>query len=219
MNSLGLCMSGTEAAFERHLKSVRVEPFPFTYLEIGVGHGATFFAVLNEFRALGWDIRATAVDIIHGPWMNPQVFMDRAADHKFHLDIKYSNSLFATYGFNQVATIYCFDPEADRYPTDNQLFIDFCLIDGCHGAACVTKDFLSVERAIRPGGIVAFHDAGDWEQGESFQPHCGETISVRRAVKELGLLEGNRDGWGMLEDVPGNKQDDGNGFVFVIRDD
>ncbi len=76
--------------------------------------------------------------------------------------------------------------------------LDFVFVDGCHGKACVKRDFISLHGLMREGGIVAFHDASVGCQGMHMQPHCGTGIAVRQGLTELGLFANEIEGWKFL---------------------
>ena len=99
--------------------------------------------------------------------------------------------------------------------------IDFAFIDGCHGK-CAGRDFLSVEPKVSMGGLVAFHDYGEIEQGTDWQAHCREFISVRTYVHRLGLAAPcvtPRKGWRFVGEAFGSRRSggDGNSVAAVQR--
>lgn len=99
--------------------------------------------------------------------------------------------------------------------------IDFAFIDGCHGK-CAGLDFLAIENKVRPGGLVAFHDYGEFEQGSDYQEHCREFISVRSYVHRLGLAAPHpepRKGWRFIAEIKGSRHwgADGNSIAVVQR--
>lgn len=100
--------------------------------------------------------------------------------------------------------------------------VDFVFVDGCHGK-CSGRDFLAVEAKVAPGGLVVFHDYGQQEQGEDWQAHCREFISVRSYVHRLGLATPcvtPRKGWRFVGEIPGSRatgRGDGNSAAVVQR--
>ncbi len=100
--------------------------------------------------------------------------------------------------------------------------VDLAFIDGCHGK-CAGLDFLAIEHKVVPGGVVAFHDYGQAEQGEDWQPHCREFINVRTYVHRLGLNQpcnATRKGWRWVGEIPGSRttgRGDGNSCAVVQR--
>ena len=81
--------------------------------------------------------------------------------------------------------------------------INFAFIDGCHGKNCGIGDFLAIEKHIKTGSIVCFHDSNELAQGKHLQPHCQTGIAIREAIIELGLLSEERPNWRKLADVDG----------------
>ena len=96
--------------------------------------------------------------------------------------------------------------------------IDICFIDGCHGYECVKNNFLNVDKFIKKGGYVIFHDAGEPEQNSDYQPHCGENINVRQAILDLGLLN-NHPRWEFIKETDGTRKfgADGNSCIIVRK--
>lgn len=216
MIELGFNMEGTEERFEHWLAASIGDREEVFYLEIGVASCLTFHAVANKLD--GWTKRwiCFGYDLFGTPYFNAHTFLHAAA---------YRAGVFAGY--------------RDRSPFDGlplwrsmQVFLSevpdlkyqcpllrFCLIDACHGKACVARDFMAVESAMPPGSIVAFHDACPEDQGGVGQ-HCGNGIEVRQALHELALspeTDSYRAGWKLLEEVHGDKSRGGNGFVFVQK--
>ena len=94
---------------------------------------------------------------------------------------------------------------------------NFIFIDACHGAPCVTREFLQAEQIIKPGGVICFHDTDDACQGKHQPQHCGTGIDVRRALYELGLLTSSRPGWRKVAETHGDQSIPAHGCVFVQR--
>ena len=44
----------------------------------------------------------------------------------------------------------------------NEIFPDFTFIDGMHHFEFALRDFMNAEKAMRPGGVIAFHDVGPY---------------------------------------------------------
>lgn len=100
---------------------------------------------------------------------------------------------------------------------DQEITADYVFIDGCHGAPCVTRDFLEAEKIVRPGGIICFHDTSENCQGNHLQPHCGTGIDARAAVSDLGLLDGTNAAWEYLEETPGSVMNGTHGCLWVRK--
>lgn len=82
--------------------------------------------------------------------------------------------------------------------------IDWVLVDGCHCAKCVIRDFVLYGSKLPPGGEICFHDASPSTQGRDPQDYefmnqyhdiklAKEGIAVRsvldNVVKKYPLLE------------------------------
>ena len=195
----GICFSGNEEAFCAALDAALVTNArqPFIYIEIGIGHGDTLRAVSQYLNESGINFELHGVDIpgFGGPARDPANY-----DHPSRTNISTAG---ATAFFEKWI--------------EAGLHADFVFIDGCHGAPCVTDDFLHAEKLVKPGGIVAFHDTDQGCQDIHMQPHCKTGIRARAAVEKLGLLDGSRPGWKVLNETTGNKELSGHGCLFVQR--
>lgn len=211
---LGICTAGCEGPFEFYLTETfkRGSGDDFTYAEVGIADGDTLLAVANMFENVRDFCRLVGVDVPECPVFKEEVFVKRSG------------------GLAQVKrvpekvpiglTVFLLPQGVQRPGVAEALFpsgIDFAFIDGCHGKACAKADFLSLEKSVKPGGIAVFHDACAEDQGASFQAHCGEPINVREGLRELGLLDDLRNGWRLLEEVHGDKSQNGNGMCFFQR--
>ncbi len=99
--------------------------------------------------------------------------------------------------------------------------IDFAFIDASHGKSS-GLDFLAIEAKVAPGGVVAFHDYGEPEQGTDWQAFDREFISVRSYVHRLGLAtpcNTPRKGWRFVGEIKGSRHwgGDGNSVAVVQR--
>lgn len=93
--------------------------------------------------------------------------------------------------------------------------IDFILVDGCHGEACVLADLNALYSKLRKGGVACFHDSDVACQGLDVQPHCGRPIEVRSALTKAGLLDGSNKDWELVLDL--NPVTEGRGCVMVRK--
>lgn len=205
---LGFNMAGTEEKFEEMIFSAMSNSIgDFRYLEIGVARGDTLMSV----SALsGGRSTCLGIDLSTCPYFDYLHFSENCK--KPHtVGVGYWDIGTPEWG-TTVMLMACHD-----YGIPVALKWDFCLIDGCHGMACSTRDFLRIEKSIVQGGIVAFHDACEEDQGKDFQPHCQEPINVRTALKHMGLLDNTRKGWETAGEVHGDKSRSGNGFAFFKK--
>lgn len=88
--------------------------------------------------------------------------------------------------------------------------LDCCLIDACHGKACVLNDFIAVKAKLKSGGLCLFHDSGTEETGTDWQSHCSTNIDVRGALLELGLFDDKFEGWKFITELQGTRKTQGN---------
>lgn len=232
MKPLGYNTRGTEQVFEKILlQSIQDHGLPcFVYMEVGIAEGTTLLAVADLFKTHkleDWYI--WGIDLLDGPFFNPVEFMKKAEHEVQVVALGKKDIRFLSEAFN----IVLLRPNQIRKKITTKSFVNFALIDGCHGTPCVMADFLWLEDAIAPGGIVAFHDAGYADQGIHFQAHCQQPIGVRQALVKLGLLltddqkwinnsRTNRQGWEWIAEVDGDKTPNdpnlnGHGFAFFRK--
>jgi hypothetical protein len=92
----------------------------------------------------------------------------------------------------------------NQIPDNSQHFI---FIDANHNFPHVISDFFCYESKIRQGGYLAFHDTGSHiqpfvdYQGYGSKDDRDMYISVRRALKKIGLLDDKYEGWKLIFDV------------------
>lgn len=218
----GFCFSGSERAFcgalevavrsfansrrQRIQQSGNDTIFPtFRYVEIGLGHGETLASAAQYFESL--------IGYIHGfhTFTCYAVDLPEASDRQ-----SIAERRLAQRGV-PASRVEFWLSGATRFFETFPERADCIFIDGCHGAACVTADFLGAERIINPGGIVIFHDTDVYSQGLHPQPHCGTGIDARKAVALLGLLHDHRPGWTYLGETPGDPARGGHGCLFVQK--
>lgn len=210
----GFCFAGNEAAFCEALDVAITSRAsllsPFTYVEIGIGHGGALGAVQEfltsyytgirtpfDFRIIGVDLpnyTGKAYDLPTAKRLTPSELPKQA----------------------QRSIALCF-VGADDFLKQCPVTPDFLFIDGCHGEHCVKSNFQDAEKLIKPGGVVAFHDTDFACQEMHFQPHCGTGIRARKAVCDLGLMDDTRPGWKKLNETFGDKNRSGHGCLFVQR--
>lgn len=178
--SLGIAMAGCEPHFRKYLERAAKGVSVFTYLEIGFACGQTLAAVadwLATRKNMVW--RVVGIDLKNGWSVDSDILAKTIENKKAELIWKPSEEALGEW----------------------QGPIHFAFIDGCHELECCKQDFEMLEPHIVNGGIVAMHDSAEREQGTDPQPHRGQPIAVRQGAIELGLLNGSRKGWKLLEDV------------------
>lgn len=203
----GICFAGLEAAMEKYARIIANRwKYPI-YLEIGVASGQTLVSVssiIAQENELGWS--SIGLDLADGYSLDREGILQRANSAGLQAVIVELNDIGAVYPIVRSITVFLRSSQdflANRWRNS----IHFALIDGCHGKKCVTEDFVLLERYVPKGGIIAFHDFGQDSVGEP-QPHCGSGDTLG-ACRELGLLDGRRKGWKLIETVIGDKSKTG----------
>jgi len=117
---------------------------PCTTLETGVGCGVSALAICTALAALpGVDRRHFGID--------PCQFVD------------HSGAALALLARYNLARLFSLCPGATHLEAPallkNGVTLDFAFIDGWHTFDYALIDFFYIDKMLRPGGIVAFHDA------------------------------------------------------------
>jgi hypothetical protein len=78
-----------------------------------------------------------------------------------------------------------------------------CFIDGGHDFPTVISDWYCYKNKVMVGGFLCFHDTSPQAQGRDWQRKGDEndpdmSISVLKALNEIGLMQGRVDGWGLV---------------------
>jgi hypothetical protein len=237
---LGYNTHGTEAYFEQMLRKAINDRTTagFRYCEVGIAEGNTLISVATLLReTLQAEWQAVGIDLFDGAFFNERQFIKRSLAFNVAIEFEGRRPAFVGNIFHYDIVVELLKGESRAIIMDNS--VNFALIDGCHGAPCVEKDFLAIEPGIAHGGIVAFHDAGEADQGIHFQQHCQMPISVRQALNNLGLgpnalaakfdeatgvsSDGcRRKGWKFIGSIDGDKSpgdltQNGHGFVFFQK--
>jgi len=187
----GLCFAGNESAFCSALdEALSTANGIFRYVEIGIGYGDCLRAVDQYLNQCGKTFAIYGVDISE---CHPSAIANQSSNVAIHLN-------------GSIAFLRQFPEKAD-----------FIFIDGCHGAPCVTADFLAAEGVVRSGSVICFHDTDPGCQDIHPQPHCRTGIRAREAVEKLGLLNDTRKGWFKIGETSGDKGKGGHGCLFVKR--
>lgn len=174
--NLGLCQEGNAPAFTEVFDDLR-KTFPngITYAEIGVGSGGTLLWVARYLRHHMDDWRTIGIDLPDGYSLCAHALVN-ACSGSFFLrfirdEVKDVNNPQSWHALARGITMV-FAPSQAAFRTfwPKGLPLHVVLIDGCHGRACVTGDFLAVEPLVEQNGYVLFHD---FEKLGEAQPHCG----------------------------------------------
>lgn len=90
--------------------------------------------------------------------------------------------------------------------TGNLIFID-----GCHCVVHASQDFLNYSPFVELNGYCLFHDTAtptgehkqeEWPQDHSYAGKPESVLGVREALTKLGLLQGYRKDWKLIEELP-----------------
>jgi len=199
---MGFGMAGIEPRIIYWAGKVAERFDQVTYVEIGVGEGATLSAVASALKESGKKWRAIGVELPNGYSFNRDKTADWALRRGIDLNFKTPNGSIAHPPWGAV-TVYFKDSQS--FLTELwQSQIQLALIDGCHGKPCVKQDFMAVEAFSVPGTVVMFHDYGEDQRGH-YQPHCPTGLDVLGACEELGLLAERRKGWKFLEKMTADR--------------
>ena len=207
----GIRMDGNEYDFENLISSYvsnLEKKQQFSYLEVGIADAKTFkcvFDIAKENNKNEADLHFIGVDIkpayiseakVWNATYGDELNVITIEDPKINYDelIKQNHANFMICEANEFLKNFLIRE------------IDICFIDGCHGYECVKNNFLNVEKKIKKGGYVIFHDSGFLEQGRDYQPHCNDCINVRKAIKEVGLLDNKYDGWCYIKETQGSRK-------------
>jgi len=201
---IGICQEGNQDTFREVLDDA-IEKFPsLTYVEIGVGSGGTMLWVARYLRSRGvngW--RVIGIDIPEGYSLCAHDIVNGCARDGFYMKMVKDEvkDIKMTYPWkpliNGVTLVLSPAQATLRRQWPDDLPIHVGLIDGCHGVACVTGDFLALEPHVPVGGYALFHDFGKDSSGE-LQPHCG-VGDTQGACADLRLLSNGRATWKFIK--------------------
>lgn len=196
MRQFGYSMGGTEGAIEERVNRIIKRFGRLDYVEVGIGEGQTMLAVsdIASEQSAPWCI--VGIDLLNGRHFNPHKYLNNS-----HRNITISNSPCKIYD-GSISVWLSGSPHSICYIP---FPIGYALVDACHCKDCTIADFLQVEKKVREGGIVAFHDAGEKDQVDEPQCRPDRGIRVIEAMKELGLLDGSRPGWRLDHEASGDR--------------
>lgn len=98
----------------------------------------------------------------------------------------------------------------------------FIFIDANHSFPMAIADFFCYESKVKTGGYLAFHDTGLHIKDFTDYQGIGKThdkdmyISVRKALKKIGLLDDKFEGWKLVFDKA-DETDRAGGIVVLKR--
>jgi hypothetical protein len=207
----GIRMGGNEYEFEKLFSSYisqKQNQETFSYLEIGIANGKTFKCIsdiVKENNINDAKLFFLGIDVKEGYMAEAKEWHLRYGDFLNVITIENENDNYEeALKENHANFIIC---EANKF-LKNFLNreIDICFIDGCHGYECAKNNFLNIEQKIKKGGFVIFHDAGFLEQGSDYQHHCNDFINVRKAIKDIGLLDNKYQNWSYVKETQGSRK-------------
>ena len=89
---------------------------------------------------------------------------------------------------------------------------NFLFVDGCHCVNHAMSDFLNYSPFVVVGGYALFHDTAlpigkenqePWPQTDhGYFGKPPSVLGVREGLKKLGLLQGYRSDWKLIEEIP-----------------
>jgi hypothetical protein len=178
----------------------------------------TLTRVINEFQ---WTIKTTEIGIYNGDTSRGihQFFIDNGRSH-FHTAIDSQKDFKMESPFPECRFIIGNSSEVYNELQDNsQAFI---FVDANHSFPSVIADFFCYADKVSPGGYMAFHDTGkhikfmyDYQRvGSESDPDM--YISVRRALKKIGLLDNKFPGWELIYD-DADPNDEAGGIVVIQK--
>ena len=177
-----------------------------TYVEIGVGEGATLSAIASTFNDISKKWRAIGVELPNGYSFNRARTEAWASTRGLKLNFFSPNGVVVHPLWNAISVYF---KDSQSFLTELwQDPIQFALIDGCHGKPCVILDFLALEAFVSDDAIVMFHDFGADQYGH-YQPHCPSGLDVLGACNDLGLTNGKRKGWRFVGSWTGAREKGG----------
>lgn len=89
----------------------------------------------------------------------------------------------------------------------------FLFVDGCHCVNHAMCDFCNYSPFVEVGGYCLFHDTAlptslgkekqeEWPQDHSYAGKPSSVLGVREGLVKLGLLQGYRADWKLIEELP-----------------
>jgi SAM-dependent methyltransferase len=210
----GIRMDGNELEIESLIRDYLKNIDSFNFLEIGSAAGKTLKAIYEIIQESvshhDWEVNG--LDILNG-WS-----LDMKAIEQFGhpISIIYNNQLP---NHLEKARLFLQDDPRQWIKNLQNSSIDICFIDGCHCSNCPADDFLSVDRKIKRGGYVIFHDTCILSQGTDWQMHGNSFIDVRNSIQKIGLLDNKYPNWTLYKELLGTRFSggEGNGCVIINK--
>ena len=152
------------------------------FLEIGVFGGGTVSGVVRRCQQFGRSVFASGVDFAQ--W-------------------KPLPAPLPDYDFHEGDSMDMWREIKRKY--------NFLFVDGCHCVNHSMCDFLNYSPFVEVGGYTLFHDTAkpsfgthqeEWPQDHSYAGKPPSVLGVREGLVKLGLLQGYRADWKLIEEIP-----------------
>ncbi len=161
------------------------------FLEIGVFHGGTVAGIARRCKEIGCPLTASGVDCMAAYKPDRNLFPEIPADYTFHEG-----------------------DSMDMWRKIKDTF-NFLWVDGCHCVNHAMCDFLNYSPFVVVGGYALFHDTATpfqvdgeykpeqeaWPQDHSYAGKEPSRLGVREGLKKMGLLQGHRTDWKLIEEI------------------
>jgi len=186
MKRYGFMRDVEEDLIDRIIDRIQVEFGVISFLEIGVFGGETVRGIVKRCRSIDCPVMAAGVDFEqYRPNPTP------VCPYNFHAGDSMDAWRKITSTFN------------------------FLFVDGCHCVNHTMCDFLNYSNLVVPKGYCLFHDTAlpiggkyqeEFPQNHFYAGQPDSILGVRDALRKLGLEQGYRTDWKLIEEIP---SDDG----------
>lgn len=169
---------------DRLLDTIKAKFGRIAFLEVGVCGAGTVRGVYRRAKEIDCPVEASGVDFeMYRPNPTP------GDNYKFYAGD--SMDMFR------------------EIPVGSQF--NWLFVDGCHCCNHAMCDFLNYSPFVENCGYCLFHDTAlptgkeqqeEWPQDHSYAGKPSSKLGVREGLKKLGLLQGYRSDWKLIEEVP-----------------
>jgi hypothetical protein len=164
-----------------------------SFIEIGSLYGWTlqhFIHYANEGST------AISIDLPVRKFVGPGDWRVQKQEHNY-------KNVWPVWAKQKKCKLYLIADESQKMETQQMVndilkgnSIDFLFIDGNHTYSGVKMDFEIYSKLVRPGGIIAFHDIGENEEGGVY--NLWQELKEKYNHKEFLLEENKEKGIGVL---------------------
>src|SRR6266481_2613691 len=140
MTHLGFGMDGMGSAVAEVVQDVCNRFDQVTYIEIGVGHGATLTSIASVISDSKEDWRAIGLELPNGYSFNQKATKANGLNLGFKIEFVYSlGNIKLSPAWTTITVVL---ENAQTFLAEHWAEqIQFALIDGCHGKKCATLEF------------------------------------------------------------------------------